>query len=87
MTLTIALDGMGGDRAPDIVVEGAALALQRFPDLRFRLYGDTVYPDATGTLRLNYGAVQGWTEPNGRTIAPFTCFAGLFERSTGADPF
>jgi glycerol-3-phosphate acyltransferase PlsX len=41
MTLTIALDGMGGDRAPEIVVEGAARALQRFPDLRFRLYGDS----------------------------------------------
>ena len=29
MSLTIALDGMGGDAAPGIVVEGAALALER----------------------------------------------------------
>ena len=62
-------------------------ALERIARARFRLYGDTVYPDATGTLRLNYGAVQGWTEPNGRIIAPFTTFSGLFERATGADPF
>src|SRR3712207_8801480 len=41
MSLTIALDGMGGDRAPEIVVAGAGLALERFPDLRFRLYGDS----------------------------------------------
>ena len=40
MPLTIALDGMGGDRAPEIVVDGAALALGRQPDLRFLLYGD-----------------------------------------------
>jgi glycerol-3-phosphate acyltransferase PlsX len=39
-SLTIALDGMGGDRAPGIVVEGAALALAKHPDLRFRLHGD-----------------------------------------------
>jgi glycerol-3-phosphate acyltransferase PlsX len=40
MSLTIALDGMGGDRAPEIVVDGAALTLGRQPDLSFRLYGD-----------------------------------------------
>lgn len=40
MTITIALDGMGGDAAPGIVVEGAALALARQPDLAFILFGD-----------------------------------------------
>jgi len=39
--LVIALDGMGGDRAPDTVVRGAALALERMPDVRFLIYGDT----------------------------------------------
>lgn len=38
--LTIALDAMGGDQAPGIVVEGAALALAKAPELRFRLHGD-----------------------------------------------
>jgi len=37
--LTIALDAMGGDHAPAIVVEGAALALERFPDARFQFHG------------------------------------------------
>jgi glycerol-3-phosphate acyltransferase PlsX len=37
---TIALDAMGGDQAPDMVIDGAALALERFPDVRFLLYGD-----------------------------------------------
>jgi len=40
MTVTVALDGMGGDDAPEIVIDGAALALERRPDLRFLLFGD-----------------------------------------------
>lgn len=40
--LTIALDGMGGDHAPEIVVEGAALALNRHPHVRFLIFGDQV---------------------------------------------
>jgi glycerol-3-phosphate acyltransferase PlsX len=40
LSLVIALDGMGGDAAPTMVVDGAALALERDPDLRFVLFGD-----------------------------------------------
>ena len=38
--LTIALDAMGGDNAPAIVVKGADLARRRFPDVRFLMFGD-----------------------------------------------
>ena len=38
--LTIALDAMGGDNAPEIVVAGAELARERFPETRFLLFGD-----------------------------------------------
>jgi glycerol-3-phosphate acyltransferase PlsX len=38
--LIIALDAMGGDDAPNVVIEGAALARIRHPDIRFHLYGD-----------------------------------------------
>ncbi|HEV2550150.1 MAG TPA: phosphate acyltransferase PlsX [Stellaceae bacterium] len=38
--LVMALDAMGGDRAPDMVVKGASIALQRFPQVSFLLYGD-----------------------------------------------
>lgn len=38
--LTIALDAMGGDNAPACVVRGAAMALVRFPGVRFQFYGD-----------------------------------------------
>jgi glycerol-3-phosphate acyltransferase PlsX len=40
VTRIIALDAMGGDRAPQIVIAGADLARQRFPDLGFILHGD-----------------------------------------------
>jgi phosphate acyltransferase len=38
--LVIALDAMGGDDAPRIVIEGARLAQPRFPAARFLLFGD-----------------------------------------------
>jgi len=39
--LTIALDAMGGDHAPDMVVAGADLARERFPDVQYLMYGDS----------------------------------------------
>ncbi|MDC9701134.1 MAG: phosphate acyltransferase PlsX [Alphaproteobacteria bacterium] len=38
--VVIALDAMGGDHAPDIVISGAMLALQENPSLRFIFCGD-----------------------------------------------
>jgi glycerol-3-phosphate acyltransferase PlsX len=38
--LTISLDAMGGDNAPDVVMEGASLARERYPDIRFLIFGD-----------------------------------------------
>ncbi|MBO6782978.1 MAG: phosphate acyltransferase PlsX [Alphaproteobacteria bacterium] len=38
--ITIALDAMGGDSAPQIVVAGANIARRRHPDVKFILYGD-----------------------------------------------
>ena len=37
----IALDVMGGDHGPPVVIPGAALALTRHPDIQFVLVGDT----------------------------------------------
>jgi glycerol-3-phosphate acyltransferase PlsX len=36
----ISLDAMGGDAGPDMVVPGAAVALERRPELKFVLFGD-----------------------------------------------
>jgi len=39
---TLAIDAMGGDRAPDIIVEGLHVAAERHPSARFLLVGDEV---------------------------------------------
>lgn len=41
MSLNIALDAMGGDAAPGIVIEGANLAIQKGLDCYFHIYGDS----------------------------------------------
>ncbi len=46
----------------------------------FEKEGTTLYPDATFTLRLSYGAVKGYPE-GGRHVAPFTTLGGLYERA------
>ena len=38
--MIIAIDAMGGDHAPSVILEGAASALRTAPDLRFLLHGD-----------------------------------------------
>ena len=39
MHTVLAIDGMGGDCAPEIVIEGMAKAITRSPHLRFELFG------------------------------------------------
>ena len=38
--MTIAVDGMGGDVGPEVVIPGLAVALDRQPNLKFLLFGD-----------------------------------------------
>ena len=61
-------------------------AAERLAAARFAVYGDAIYPDATGTPRLTFGRIEGWTY-GGRTVEPFTTFEGLYARATGAAPF
>jgi hypothetical protein len=49
---------------------------------RFLVYGKDAYPDATFTLRLSYGTVNGY-EYNGTIAPPFTTFYGLYDRAAG----
>jgi V8-like Glu-specific endopeptidase len=61
-------------------------AAEKIAKARFAVYGTSTYPDATFTLRLSYGKVEGWTEA-GLPVKPFTYFAGLWDRATGQFPF
>jgi hypothetical protein len=59
-------------------VERAAYA--KIAAARFAVFGENVYPDATFTLRLSYGAIKGYQD--GETaVPPFTKFSGVYEKA------
>ena len=61
-------------------------AQQQIAEARFKVYGTNLYPDATFTLRVSYGAVEGWLE-RAAPVDPFTRLARMYERTTGQAPF
>ena len=63
-----------------------ASAGAKLADARFAAYGDTLYPDATFTLRLSYGQVKAWQE-RGNQLPIITTLGGTFDRATGNAPF
>lgn len=48
---------------------------------KLAIEGNKFAPDATFTLRLSFGTVEGY-EKDGKTIPAFTDFAGLYQRAT-----
>ena len=62
------------------------LASEKIAAARFAIQGTSRYPDATFTLRVTYGSVQGWVE-QGEPVAPFTTLRRAFGRATGKEPF
>ena len=81
------------DDEVDAVVRRSAAAVNK---LRFEQAGLDLYPDATFTLRLSYGAVKGFVEdgrgnsPQGTKVPYFTTMAGTFDhaqRHGNAEPY
>jgi hypothetical protein len=70
------------DEVESVINKNSELVAQA----KFDIYGTELYPDATGTLRLSYGAVKGYQQ-DGKQVAPITFMGGTFERHTGEDPF
>ena len=66
------------------VTSVSSAAREKIGQARFAVFGTAAYPDATFTLRLSYGIVNGY--PMNGTKAPYkTTFAGLYDRSAGFD--
>jgi len=62
------------------VKSAEASAGEKIAKARFAVYGKSVYPDATSSLRLSYGKVVGYEE--GTTLVPYrTTFYGLYDRA------
>jgi hypothetical protein len=73
-------------RYEDEVEAPVQAASQQIAQTRFRAFGTSVAPDATFTLRLNVGTVQGWKEGD-HDVEPFTYLSRLYARATGQEPF
>ena len=54
------------------------VAYSKIAQARLAARPDSVYPDATFTLRLSYGKVAGYQE-DGRAVAPTTTLKGLYD--------
>jgi hypothetical protein len=53
-----------------------------------QMRGAFVSPDANSTLRITYGAVQGYRpKPDARVYTPFTKVSGVLAKDTGKAPF
>jgi len=89
IALALAIDEDGRalfKRYEDEVQAPSDLAYERIARARFATEGTSRYPDATFTLRVTYGAHEGWLE-KGEMVRPWTTVDRLFERATGEAPF
>jgi hypothetical protein len=76
-------------RYEEEVEEPERQAYAQIAELRFEAFGRSVAPDATFTLRLAFGTVQGY-EVGGEALPFHTTFGGAFEKSAklgGKEPF
>ena len=67
-------------RIRDTISSVLTAAGEKLGRARFLVYGKDAYPDATFTLRLSYGTVEGFPY-NGTIAPPFTTFYGLYDRA------
>jgi len=67
-------------RLRDTISSVLTPAGEKLGKARFLVYGKNAYPDATFTLRLSYGTVDGYPY-NGTIAPPFTTFYGLYDRA------
>lgn len=67
--------------AADSIEEQERQAYAKITEAKFAVGGDSVYPDATFTLRLAYGKVLGY-ESDGKKVPAQTTMGGAFQHET-----
>ena len=88
--LLLTVDGPAREvrkRYEDQVEASLRGAATRIAQIRFAMYGDREYPDATFTLRLSYGQTLGYRNAKGVAVPWSTVIAGIYPKVTGEDPF
>lgn len=71
----------------DLIESLEASAAERIAGYRFRLFGAADYPDATGTPRVEFGVVKGYTDRAGVAMPYAATFGGLYYRKNNAGPY
>ena len=71
----------------DMIGSLEASAEGKIAAYRFKLFGDSDYPDATGTPRVEYGVVKGYTDRAGVPTPPTDSFGGLYYRTNNEGPY
>jgi hypothetical protein len=82
IVLARSLEGAGRELRKRLEDEAGSVETAGYAKIaaaKFAIEGEGVYPDATFTLRLAFGTVDGWTE-DGRDIPPYTSVEGLYTR-------
>jgi hypothetical protein len=62
-------------------------AAEKIAQYRFKLFGAAEYPDATGTPRMEFGTVKGYTDRAGVTMPYADTFSGLYYRAGNDGPY
>lgn len=60
---------------------------RNYIDALYAWKGTNLYPDANGTIRFSYGAVEGYPPRDAVYFEPFTTIKGMLEKDTGVEPF
>jgi hypothetical protein len=62
-------------------------AAEKIAQYRFKLFGASDYPDATGTPRVKFGVVKGYTDRAGVAMPAQSSFGGLYYRNGNQGPY
>jgi hypothetical protein len=62
-------------------------AQEKIAQYRFKLFGAAEYPDASGTPRVEFGVVKGYTDRAGVAMPFIDTFSGLYYRANNDGPY